>query len=119
MKLFSTILLFWLSFLTVQPVVAEVCMALQKESCCATSCEEKMECTDEDSAPCKDENAAGKCCMEGCAPCAFCYCCFGATVERDHLKFINTAEKNNLTFIQNQNTLSGFLSSPFQPPEIS
>jgi len=105
--------------LTVQPAVAEVCMVLQEESCCNEFCEEESACNEKDEVPGNDENAQGKCCMEGCAPCAFCYCCFGATVEKENLKFINTAEKNNLTFTQNQNTLSGFLSSPFQPPEVS
>lgn len=113
MKLFSAILLFWFGALTVQPAVAEVCMAMQSESCCKGE-----SCGEEDSTPCKKEDA-NKCCMDGvCNPCLLCYCCYGATVEKDNLDFILSSEKNKLAVTQNQNALSGFLSSPFQPPEF-
>jgi len=118
MKLAASILLFWFSLLTVQPAVAEVCMAMQEESCCMQSCSQQ-ECEEESNAPCEDEDA-GKCCMDGiCNPCLMCYCCYGATVEKDQIKFISIAEKNNLFLNQNRNTLKGFITSPFQPPEIS
>lgn len=113
MKLAAGILLLWFSTLTVQPAVAQICLAMQSESCCTSE-----SCNEDDNAPCKDEDA-GKCCMDGvCNPCLLCYCCYGATVEKDQIKFISTAENNNLFLSQNKNTLSGFISSPFQPPEF-
>ena len=114
MKLASTILLFWISILTVQPVIGSVCLAMQSESCC----KKEKSCSEENSEPCKKNNA-NKCCMDGvCNPCLMCYCCYGATVEKYNLEFISSAQKNKLADTQNQNALSGYLSSPFQPPEI-
>lgn len=117
MKSISAILVFYFGVLVVQPTVAEVCLAMQEETCCMESCEVSS-CEEGDSQGCPDE-AAGKCCMSGvCNPCAMCYCCFGATVEKTNFYFQNSSGDSKLIFNQNISTLSGFLTSPFQPPEF-
>ncbi len=124
MRTLSIFMLFWVGLLTAQPVIAEVCMSMQSEDCCAMSCEDESTCSEDEgtcdeSTPCEDEDAPSKCCMEGCAPCALCCCFFGATVEHHEMNFSSNAAENTLAFVQNKNTLSGFLSSPFQPPEVN
>ena len=118
MKITVSILLFWFALLTVQPTVAEVCRAMQSnEQCCR---ENKKECCEEEKdVPCKKE-ADSDCCGGGlCMPCSICSCCFTATIEKENFSFSSNAEEHYVSVYQNQNARSGFLSSPFQPPEFA
>jgi hypothetical protein len=116
MKIIATIMLFLICSLTVQPLVASVCKKAKTESCGtkkAKNCCEKKE-----KKSCKKEKGEDGCCSGAmCNTCMTCCCCFGATIEKSSLGFIRNSEKNNLALVQNENARSGFLSSPFQPPE--
>ncbi len=116
-------MLFLVCALTVQPTLG-LCMAMQEETCCVMMCEEETSsCTDETSCdeeelPCEEE-AAGKCCMSGiCNPCAICYCCCG-DMNDGKIEFVSSASTNDLIATEHQNARAGFLSSPFQPPELN
>jgi hypothetical protein len=113
MRAIASILVLWLSLLTVQPVIAEVCIRMQPESCCNDRCaKENM--------PCKsDDEESGKCCMSGvCNPCSICSCCFGATIEKENFRFIPNIQQSGRIVSNQEEALQGFLSSPFQPPEF-
>jgi hypothetical protein len=112
MKGLSTILLFWICLLTVQPAVAMVCKSAQgKEHCCAKKC-----CKQKGNNPNKKQNS---CCANGlCSLCAVCFCCFTATIEKSTIAFKRNSEKNNLQINKNRNFFSGYLTQCFHPPEI-
>jgi hypothetical protein len=116
MRTVSFILLFIISTLAVQPLAAAVCISTQTESCCKKK-EAKSCCEKKSKTPCKKEKEGGNCCGSGiCTMCGG--CCFVTTVEKDIFSFIRNSESAGLNNLQNQNSLSGFLSSPFQPPEF-
>ncbi|HWY39146.1 MAG TPA: hypothetical protein VNY73_11340 [Bacteroidia bacterium] len=115
MRVLSFILLFVISLLTVQPVVAVTCLKAKTESCCKKETKKSC-CTKKDKRSCKKEKEQGNCCC--CNICMACACCLIATMETSSVTFTSQVKKNNLAHTQNRNALAGFLSSPFQPPEI-
>ena len=115
MKIIATILLFIICSLTVQPMVASVCKKVKTESCCKK--ETKSCCTKKDKKSCKKDKEEGNCCGSGTCTMCGC-CCFVTTVEKGNFSFARNSENTGLHILKNKNSLSGFLSSPFQPPEF-
>ena len=114
MRTVSFILLFIISTLTVQPLVAATCIFTNEKNCCVKK--DKSCCAKKDKKSCKSEKEKGNCCGSGV--CCICTCCLTATVEKENFSFARNSESTGSANLKNQNSLSGFLSKCFQPPEI-
>ena len=116
MRSVAYILLFVISFLTVQPLVAASCKKAKTENCCSKKA--KSCCSKKEKGSCKKEKEEGGCCSKGvCGSCMTCACCLIATLEKASDWFVSETMNKDLINTLNKNAHQGFLPSPFQPPE--
>jgi len=112
MKLMASILLFYFSFLAVQPVLPLIKQAAAKEDKCTMSC-----CHKEKK---KSNKPVGNCCNKDmCNPFAQYSCCLGFLIEGKHASPVTTATENTSLVLNENLLIPNFCADCWHPPENS
>ncbi len=112
MKTITRILLIWFCMLTVQPLVASVCVSKKenKENCEKACCKSSAK---------KEAQTTNSCCKDGvCNPLVSCSCCLYVAFKSDEIKLQKLNETSNLIVVKEINFISNYASSCFHPPQL-
>jgi hypothetical protein len=114
MKLMASVLLFYFSFLSVQPVLALMKPASSQAEQCTMSCCHKEKKSSKKQLP------AGNCCNKDmCNPFAQYSCCLGFLIEDKHYAPVVTASTNSEIVSANNILIPNFCADCWHPPENS
>jgi hypothetical protein len=114
MKLMASILLFYFSFLAVQPVLPLIKQTSATEEKCTMSCCHKEKKNSKKQVP------AGNCCnRDMCNPFAQYSCCLGFLIEDKHTAPAITASKNSEIVSLSNILIPNFCADCWHPPEFS
>ncbi len=108
----------WICFLMIQPALAGICLASQKQNTCENSFSgNKSACGNtKNQSPCDNKN--NNCADNSCNCCVCCGCFCNATLEKSSVRFLENSTQNKFNIEGNKNFVSSFLSECWHPPKM-